>query len=84
MPEVNSDLGVDVLLRAVFGLFQVSLIEVFEVIVPWWMSDNVLNTAQKMKFSIKDFFSKCDSERDFLYSERDSDTGFFFWILQKL
>ena len=63
LPEINSDLEVDVLLRAVFELFQVSLIEGFERIVPSWMFDNVLNTAQKMKFSIKDFFSKCDQIR---------------------
>ena len=27
---------------------------------------NTANTAQKMKFSIKDFFSKCDQIRSFL------------------
>ena len=27
---------------------------------------NIFNTAQKMKFSIKDFFSKCDQIRSFL------------------
>ena len=28
------------------------------------------NTAQKMKFSIKDFFSKCDQIRSFLRKKR--------------
>ena len=28
--------------------------------------DRALHTAQKMKFSIKDFFSKCDQIRGFL------------------
>ena len=28
---------------------------------------NVLNTAQKMKFSIKDFFRRCDQSRSFLW-----------------
>ena len=27
------------------------------------------NTAQKMKFSIKDFFSKCDEIRDFQFPQ---------------
>ena len=27
---------------------------------PWWADGMIVETAQKMKFSIKDFFSKCD------------------------
>ena len=34
----------------------------------WIIYDNIRknNTVQKMKFSIKDFFSKCDQIRSFL------------------
>ena len=31
-----------------------------------WLKLEAINTAQKMKFSIKDFFSKCDQIRSFL------------------
>ena len=32
-----------------------------------WLSDYVNTTAQKMKFSIKDFFKKCDQIRRKLF-----------------
>ena len=42
---------------ATSGLCQMSMMKPFAKIV---------NTAQKMKFSIKNFFSKCDQVRSFL------------------
>ena len=32
---------------------------------PFWVYYPVKDTAQKMKFSIKDFFSKCDQIQNF-------------------
>ena len=32
------------------------------------LSSFMILTAQKMKFCVKDFFSKCDQIRSFLYS----------------
>ena len=34
--------------------------------VPVKVSDPIKDTAKKMKFSIKDFFGKCDQMRSFL------------------
>ena len=40
----------------------------FRIFYPPWIHgfSDYSNTAQKMKFSIKDFFSKCDQIRSFL------------------
>ena len=32
----------------------------------WVLVDTIKNTAQKLKFSIKDFFSKCGQVRSYL------------------
>ena len=37
-----------------------------KVLVKYSRSQNIIGTAQKMKFSIKDLFSKCDQIRSFL------------------
>ena len=41
------------------------------------------NTAQKMKFSIEDFFSKCDQIRRFKVNNKDTRTTLMasFWCL---
>ena len=41
----------------------VVLLEMHDLYFVW----STYDTAQKMKFSIKDFFSKCDQIRSFLY-----------------
>ena len=42
------------------------------------------NTAQKMKFSIKDFFSKCDKLRNFkLQLSKLTNSGIWSHILKK-
>ena len=48
--------------------------------------NNILNTAQKMKFSMKDLFSKCDQIRSFLWiwshllqKSFMENFGFFVW-----
>ena len=50
----------NILLSTVFSLSKFSLLNVN--MINWFF----LDTAQKMKFSIKDFFSKCDQIRSFL------------------
>ena len=43
-----------------------SVVDIYDVLRILLSREQTLSTAQKMKFSIKDFFSKCDQIRNFL------------------
>ena len=48
---------------------------------------NKYNTAQKVKFSVKDFFSKCDQIRSFLriwsyLLKKSLMENFIFWLVE--